>query len=252
MKYMPVIIDHFSRYCVAIATPDQKSETIADAFFRFWVMRVGCPMRAHTDQGANFESSLFAELCQRCHIQKSRTLAYHPHANGSVDRMNRTLIHLLQTSVFDSPQDWDLYLEEVTFAYNTTRHRSTGRSPCSILFGDEARLSCELLLGAPKGAESINEFVAQLIQRNAEISESARLASNAAQGTSKDYYDVNVNWKLYKTGDVVYIRRGQIKVGECSKLAPTWDGPCLVVETRGTSVKIVMPNETQSGFIMTA
>jgi transposase InsO family protein len=185
-RYILVIIDHFSRYCVAMAVKNQTAETLAEAFFLHWVMQFGCPMRVHTDQGANFESSLFAaELCQRCHIAKSRTMSYHPQSNGACERMNRPLLRLLETSVYECPTDWDLLLPEVTFAYNTTPHRSTQRSPYSVLFGDEARLPCEFLLGSPPDAEPVNEFVANLIRRVANISETARLSANPAQRTRR-------------------------------------------------------------------
>ena len=244
-RYILVIVDHFSRYCVAVPIQTQSAEVVAEAFFQNWIMRFGCPMRVHTDQGANFESSLFAELCQRCHIAKSRTLAYHPQSNGACERLNRTLLRLLETSVYECPTDWDLFLPEVCFAYNSTPHRATQRSPYSILFGDEARLPCEFLVGSPSEAEPVNEFVASLIRRVANISETARLAANAAQRTAKDYYDANINSKLYKTGDVVCLRRGQMKVGESSKLGPKWEGPCLVTRVRGVMVEIVMPNDSK-------
>ena len=57
-RYILVIIDHFSRYCVAVAIAHQTAEEVAESFFRYWIMKFGCPMRVHTDQGANFESSL--------------------------------------------------------------------------------------------------------------------------------------------------------------------------------------------------
>jgi transposase InsO family protein len=113
-RYILVVVDHFSRYyCVAVPVQTQAAESVADAFFQNWVMRFGCPVRVHTDQGANFESSLFAELCLRCHVAKDRTLANHPQSNGACERLNRTLLHLLETSAYDCPCNWDLFLPEV-------------------------------------------------------------------------------------------------------------------------------------------
>jgi transposase InsO family protein len=143
-KYILNIIDHFTRYCVAVPLSDQKAETVADAFVTHWVWRFGVPMRVHSDQGTNFESTLFAEMCQRLHIAKSRTLAYHPQANGAVERVNRTLLALLRALTADKPKSWDNYLPQALFAYNTTPHRSTGVSPFLLVHGDEARLPVEL------------------------------------------------------------------------------------------------------------
>jgi hypothetical protein len=87
-------------------------------------------------------------------------------------------------------------------------------------------LPCDFLVGSPSEAEPVNEFVAGLIRRVADTSETARLAANAAQRTSEDYRDANINSKLHKIGDLAHICRGQMRDGESSKLRTKWDGPC--------------------------
>jgi transposase InsO family protein len=196
-KYILTIVDHFTRYCVAVPMADQKAETVADAFVTHWVWRFGAPMRLHSDQGANFESTLFAEMCQRLHIAKSRTLSYHPQSNGAVERVNRTLTALLRALSSDKPKSWDHYLPQALFAYNTTPHRSTGVSPYLLVHGDEARLPVELIIGSPTESQALTDFVRQLVRRTAIASENARLVSNRAQSLAKDYYDANVHTRLY-------------------------------------------------------
>jgi transposase InsO family protein len=126
-RYTLVIVDHFSRYCAAVALQTQGAEAVAAASLQNWIMRFGCPMHVDTDQGANFESSLFAELCHRCHIAKSRTLAYHAQSNGARERPNRTLLRVFEAKVYEHPIDWYLFLPEVCFTYNTTPRRATQR-----------------------------------------------------------------------------------------------------------------------------
>jgi transposase InsO family protein len=130
-KYIPVLVDHFARYCEAIPLANQQAETIANVFFENWIMRYGAPMRVHADQGANFESTLFSELCAKLHVQKSRTMAYHPRSNGTVERLNRTLISMLRTCACGNPKSWDLRLPEIVFVYNTRPHSSTSVTPYS-------------------------------------------------------------------------------------------------------------------------
>jgi len=43
------------------------------------------PTVIHSDQGRNFESSLFSQVLQAFGIQKSRTTAYHPQGDGMVE-----------------------------------------------------------------------------------------------------------------------------------------------------------------------
>jgi hypothetical protein len=166
-------------------------------------------MCAHTDQSASFESTLFSELCVKLHIQKSRTMAYHPQSYGAVERLNRTLISMLRTCVCDHTKSWDLRLPEIVFACNTTPHSSTSMSAYSLVYGTEARLPCELLTDSPVETQSLKEFVAHIIKRNSEASGIARHITNATKRTSKEYYDANVDNKLFTPGDVAYVRIGQ-------------------------------------------
>jgi len=45
-----------------------------DKFFA----QFGLPNQLHTDQGRNFESKLFCEMCQLTGVVKTRTTPFHP------------------------------------------------------------------------------------------------------------------------------------------------------------------------------
>ena len=49
----------------------------------------GAPQELHSDQGRNFMAQVFAEVCKRMGVSKTRTTPLHPH--GLVERFNRTL-----------------------------------------------------------------------------------------------------------------------------------------------------------------
>ena len=49
---------------------DQKAETVADCLL-LWVYDYGVPERLHSDQGRQFESAVFQELCRRLGIEKN-------------------------------------------------------------------------------------------------------------------------------------------------------------------------------------
>ena len=86
-----VLTDHFSRWKDAIPLPDGTAETVARALDERIFAYFGLPERIHSDQGAQFESVMFQELCQLWGVQKSRTTAYHPQGNGVVERGNKEL-----------------------------------------------------------------------------------------------------------------------------------------------------------------
>ena len=55
------------------------------------VARFACLLEMHTDQGRNFESQLFKEMCELLEICKTRTTSYRPSANVQAERYNRSI-----------------------------------------------------------------------------------------------------------------------------------------------------------------
>ena len=95
---------------------------------------MGLPQVVHSDQGANFESTILKQTLQAYGIKKSRTTAYHPQGNGMAERFNRSLLYLLR-SYTQQEADWEIHLPLALFAYRTAVHSSTGISPFEIMFG---------------------------------------------------------------------------------------------------------------------
>lgn len=142
-----VMTDVFSKYTQTVATKDQRASTVAEVLVKHWFQLLGPPGRIHSDQGRNFESSLVQQLCKIYNIDKSRTTPYHPAGNGQSERFNRTLHDLLRTLPPEQKRRWPRHLSQVTYAYNTTVHQSTGRTPYFLMFGREPRLPVDIVLG---------------------------------------------------------------------------------------------------------
>ena len=71
--------------------------------------------------------------------QKSKTeqivlSAYHPETNGLLERFNQTLQNML-AKVCPDGNDWDLYLDKITFSYRSINQKSTKTSPFQVMFG---------------------------------------------------------------------------------------------------------------------
>ena len=62
-KHILVVVDHFTKWCEAFATPDQKASTVAPLLISRIFSRFGSPAVLHSDQGRNFESVLMHEIC---------------------------------------------------------------------------------------------------------------------------------------------------------------------------------------------
>ena len=121
-KYLLTFQDIFTKYPEAIALPDQTVATIAKKFVTHIICRHGCPENITTDQGSNFTSELFSEVCKLLKINKFQTTAYHPEANGVVERSHQTLMNYLSHFINKDQSDWDEWIDFTLMPYRATPH----------------------------------------------------------------------------------------------------------------------------------
>lgn len=121
------------------------------------------PVNMHTDQGRNFESKSFQEMCRLLDIKKTRTTPYHHQSDGLVERFNRTLESTLSMYVSNHQNDWDKYLQMVMYAYRSSVQESTRFTPYYMMFSREARLPVDVMFGgAASRVSSEAEYVRDL------------------------------------------------------------------------------------------
>ena len=125
-KYLLIIADYFTKWTEAFSIHDQEAITVAEILVKEVVSRYGVPLVLHSDQGRNFESNVFAEMCRLLGIQKTRTTALHPQSDDMVERFNRTLEAQLAKFVSEHQRDWDHHLQLLMMAYRTSVHDTTG------------------------------------------------------------------------------------------------------------------------------
>ena len=63
--------DMFTKWTEAVAITNQESVTISKAFIDNFICKFGTPLQIYSDQGRNFESELFKEICSHRDSQKS-------------------------------------------------------------------------------------------------------------------------------------------------------------------------------------
>ena len=104
-------MDQFTKWVEAFPLRNQLAETVAGVVVREFVARFGCPLEIHTDQGRNFESELFKEMCELLEIGKTRTTSYRPSANGQVERYNRSIAQIIRCCIVNRQDSWDLWTD---------------------------------------------------------------------------------------------------------------------------------------------
>jgi transposase InsO family protein len=152
--YILTLIDHFTKWIEIFPMRNQEASTVA----KLLVDRVFCvhglPLQILTDQGRNFESELFKEICRFLSVDKIRTTAYKPSTNGNIERFHATLNSMLAKLVSENQKDWDDKLAAVAFAYRNSVQESTGFSPYYLMYGREARIPADIVYGPPDAAHT--------------------------------------------------------------------------------------------------
>ena len=160
--------------------------------------RFSPPEQIHSDQGRQFESDLLKEICDIFQIKKARTTPYHPQCDGQVERFNRTLLHMLATTLKGHPFDWEDHLAKVCMAYNTSVDSTTGYSPYFLMFVRKPRLPLDLVYPTVQGKSTSTQEYAHNIRLGLE---SAYLHVwdhlQSRHYHRKVYYDRKIHGKPY-------------------------------------------------------
>ncbi|KAK3107797.1 hypothetical protein FSP39_022415 [Pinctada imbricata] len=144
-RYILVIVDQFTKWTEAYAVPNISSYVTAKCLVEEFIARFGAPLEIHTDQGSNFQSGLFKEICSLLEVTQTRTTPYHPASNGQVERFNRTLLQMIRCYVDSGQKHWDEKLPLLLAAYRSTPHSITGYTPNKLMLGREVHLPQDLL-----------------------------------------------------------------------------------------------------------
>lgn len=232
-RYVLIVTDYFTNWVEILAVPDQTAITCADRILTEVISRFGCPLDLHSDQGANYRSNIFKELCRLLEIRKTQTTPRNPKCNGKVERFNKTLVRMIRAYLRGQQREWDRYLGCLAAAYRATPHEATGLTPNLMMFGREARLPAEVMFGSTTHegeVASYGEYVDKLKARMQHAHDVARenLANHSKR--QRDHYDGKVSLNRYSPGDLVWYLAEKRKVGECPKLYFPYEGPYLVVQ----------------------
>lgn len=78
-EHIFMMVDQFTKWVECVPLTSQTAEETAKAASNEFFSRFGYPFQVYSDQGRNFESTLFRELCDLLHIHKARTTPIYPH-----------------------------------------------------------------------------------------------------------------------------------------------------------------------------
>ncbi|BHF85942.1 hypothetical protein SprV_1002911800 [Sparganum proliferum] len=217
-SYLLTCVDRFTRWPEAIPLPDIAAPTVVKAFLSRWVAIFGAPSTITTDRGAQFESNLFQSLPSFLGCTCIRTTAYHPAANGMVERFHRQLKASLRAA-FD-PENWTEHLPLVLLGIRSSLKSDLDCSAAELVFGATIRLPGQMISPTPRVAvEDPTNLLHRLRQFLRTLSPVPPRPSASPSYLEKDL----------ATCSHVYLRCDRVR----RPLEPPYDGPFRVI-SRGT------------------
>ena len=209
VKNILMMMDHFTRYALAVVMKDQTAKTVMKVFYECFIAVFGAPMKLLSDRGANFTSALVEELRAAFGIQKCRTTAYHAQCNGQVEHFHQMLFHMIGKLACDKKAQWEQHLLELLQAYNSTWSVVTGYSPHYLMFGRHPHPPVDyyfLMVSAFECSHRMPTYVTDVKRCFKEAYAETHLQTNCEAEKQKQYYDQATSTVQLVPSDIVLMK----------------------------------------------
>ncbi|KAE8883707.1 hypothetical protein PF001_g1593 [Phytophthora fragariae] len=137
-NYVLVLKDELTHYCELVAADSATSATAAAAVLD-WHKRFGLPEMWESDNGSHFKAALMQQLADRLKVVQKFVPVYTPWINGTVERVNRDILHVLRLMLMELNLDtrkWPYLLPLIQANLNDSAVASLeGHAPIELFTG---------------------------------------------------------------------------------------------------------------------
>ena len=181
-KYLLTVVDRFTRWPEALPIKDIETRTIARVYAQHWIARFGVPTLMTSDRGPQFVSDLWAALSSLLGTSLHPTTAYHPQANGLVERMHRTLKASLKARL-TSPH-WIEELPWVNLGLRTNPKEDLNTSPAEMVYGAPLTVPGDFVPDSPQ--LPVQDHLRQLREKVGNLKPTPTIAHGTAKTNVPD------------------------------------------------------------------
>ena len=232
-RYVLTVIDPYSHF-VKFYPLRNKTTDVVSQNFKKYLNDFGVPKCVILDNGAEFTSQQFRELCQAHNINTGYITPYHPEGNSISERMHRTMKTLLNVMCKGHPYQWPRYLGETQRVLNCAIHSTTGEQPHYIFFS--RRPYRQILSELPSLDDEVDE---------SDLAKAHEIIQKTHGEMAKRYISVANRKRVNKTveeNSLVWVKSETQVPGTSRKLNAKWQGPYRVIESVRDGSTYVLKN----------
>ncbi|KAK3008069.1 hypothetical protein RJ639_013512 [Escallonia herrerae] len=208
-KFVIVAIDYFTKWVEVEALATIKEKKREDFFWRAVICRLGIPRVLITDNGKQFDNTLFRAFCANLTIEHRFTSVAHLQTNRQTEVTNRTLLQGLKKKLDGAKGLWVEELPKILWAYHTTTRTATGETPFSLAFGIEAIIPLEIGLPSARlvtyNPDTNDAGLRGNLDLLDEMRDQAAMRLAAYQHKVAKFFDKRVRYHAFHIGDLVYV-----------------------------------------------
>jgi len=239
-KYIVLARDDLSGWVEGRALTAANSRNVSRFIYEEVICRHGCPTRIVMDRGTE-NLNLTKELLERYRIQQTLVSAYHPQANGLVERGHDALVNSL-AKYSKRAYEWRQYLPLALWADRVSVRRSTGYSAFELVYGRDCLLPVQISIESwcmvdwekvESREDLLTARMKQLDERNLAEALAAENLRNSRK-SNKVHFDKHKRFRGERTqlqvGDLVLIHNTKSRFSRSrkKKLDDNWRGPYRV------------------------
>jgi len=208
-SYLLTMLDRTTRWPEVIPLKTISAQVIADTFVLEWVARFGVPATVTTDRGTQFSGSVWKCMCKQLGTRHVSTTAYHPQANGLVERFHRALKEAIKAR--SAGAAWLENLPWILLGLRAAPKEEANVSAAEAALGAPLQLPGQLCPGG--GVVSERPLIRSTVRTFAQVAQGPQQAGE---------------------GEMVYVRKG----AQLGPLEPPYVGPYEVLQRRGKIVQL--------------
>ena len=231
-QYILTFVDFFTGYVVATPCKSTASEETIKIVFNNWISRFGFFKTCHHDLGTGFTSKLFQAVLTHFDVEPRKGQPYSPTTQGKVESWNKKLKTIFK-AVLDPENlnEWDKYINLVTFAINSTRQCKTGYSANKLVYGRELNQPSHIFLNSTNNSTASETTPHSTVAYNLHktvnsMLHKTQLTINRMNKYAKTYYDKSANHQPFAVNDYCLILKHVVK----HKYQHKWLGPYQITK----------------------